>query len=127
MSGRLFHSKYKPGNWERAVTPCGAAPAACPPCRDTWGMPGVPAERIRISQNVLALLFFSFVYFAVFFFLGVIKEKKAFTLHSPFFNQTFLIYFILLGENNFIFLLFFNNELKKSNLLLCKVLIWDNL
>lgn len=62
MSGRLFHSKYKPRNRERAVTPCGAAPAACPPCRDARRMPGVSAERIRTSQNVLFLVYFVVVW-----------------------------------------------------------------
>lgn len=103
VSGRLLHSKYKPGNWERAVTPCAAAPAACPPCRAAWRMPGVSAERIRISQNVLFSCFY-FIFFVcvcglffVFFFPSVIKAKSIYA-SLPFFSQTFLIYFILPGE-----------------------------
>lgn len=120
MSGRLFHSKYKPENWERTVTPCGAAPATCPPCRGAWRRPGVSAERITISQNVLLSFFFALFCF----FLPQCNKSKKHLHFIPFFQSDISDLLYTPTENKSFSSLFLQRI--KVNLLLRKVLIWGN-
>lgn len=117
MSGRLFHSKYKAGIWERAVTPCGAAPAACPSCRDarslSWNNQYLTECEFFLFVGFFCWFGVFFSYSVVYFFPQHNRRKTAFTLHSHVLVTHFWFTLYSLEKTNF-FLLFLKTMIKRK-------------